>query len=199
MKLRSWVMRRSSPGQLWRKRSSQRMEEQLEVADQDLGQVETDLVAAGELGRTLLQVGRFEAQAGEDLLDPPDLVMGVVGQGLGPFGQDGRLREIQALLDVADAVFPRLGDRPRVRLLLARDHPEERRFAVAVPADDADPLTAVDLEADRVEEPLLSVALRKVINDDHEALAISKYVRPALSSFACPKKSPTDPTTAPSP
>ena len=50
--------------------------------------------------------------------DLADLVGRVGGEGPGPFGQDRRLGEAHPLLDVADAVFPRLGDRPRVGLLL---------------------------------------------------------------------------------
>jgi hypothetical protein len=142
-------------------------QEHLVVGDEDLGQVEADLVAAGELRRALLEVGRLEAEAGQDLLDPPDLVRGVVGQGPGPLEENGRLGEPHPLLDVADAVLAGLGDRPLVGLLLADDHPEEGRLAVAVAADDADPLLAVDLEADGVEEPLLPVALREVVDDDH--------------------------------
>jgi hypothetical protein len=146
-------------------------EEQLEITNEDLGQIEPDLVAARKFRRAFLEVGRLEAQAGQDLFNPPDLVVGVVGKGLGRFGQGGRLRELQPLLDVADPVFPRLRDRPRVRLILARDHPEERRLAVAVAADDADALLTVDLEADRIEEPLLAVALRQIIDDDHREIS----------------------------
>ena len=147
-------------------------QEHLVVADQDLGQVEPDLVAARELRRALLEVGRLEAQAGQDLFDPPDLVRGVVGQGLGRLGQDGRLAEADPLLDVADAVLAGLGDGPVVGLLLPGDHPEEGRLAVAVAADDADPLLAVDLEADGVEEALFSVALREIVDDDHGVVPV---------------------------
>ncbi len=142
-------------------------EEHLIVADQHLGQVEPDLVAARELGRPLLQVVRLEPEPHEDLLDPPDLVVRVGSQASGPLEEDGRFGETRLLLDVADAVLAGLGDRPRVRLILPGDHPEQGRLAVAVAPDDAHALAAVDLEADGVEEGLLAVALREVVDDDH--------------------------------
>ena len=66
----------------------------------------------------------------------------------------------ELLLDVADPVVARDRDRAVVGLFLADDEPEERGLAVAVPADEAHPLPAVDLEADALEQRLLAVPLR---------------------------------------
>ena len=65
-------------------------EEQVEVGQEDLGQVEPDLEAARELGRALLPVGGREAEAGQDLLHPPDLAPVVRGQAVDGLLQDRR-------------------------------------------------------------------------------------------------------------
>ena len=81
--------------------------------------------------------------------------------------------EVALLRDVADAREIALGERgrraaerfarPARRTQQARDVPQQGRLAAAVPADQADDLAAMQVEADRVErphatEPLLDVA-----------------------------------------
>ncbi len=157
-------------------------EEHLEITEEDLGQVQADLVAPGELGGVLVKVGGLEPEAGQDLLDAPELVVRVGGDGPGGLGPDRVPGKADPLLDVADLVVPGLRDCPLVRLILADDHPEKGGLAVAVPADDADPLAAVDLEADGVEEPLFPVALREVIDNDHGGRSIIAYRRAEIES-----------------
>src|SRR5262249_10133292 len=59
-------------------------------------------------------------------------------------------------------------DRSAVRLLLAGDHPEERRLAGAVRADDADDRGLRDLERQIVDQQVVAVALREMLGLDHE-------------------------------
>src|SRR5206468_7888306 len=75
---------------------------------------------------------------------------------------------LAALIDLAN--LDRLADfqRPAVRLLLTRDHPEERRLSGAVGADDADNAAARQREVEIVDEHVIAVALSKMPRLDDE-------------------------------
>src|SRR5438067_1793488 len=78
-----------------------------------------------------------------------------------------RIERLAALIDVAD--LHRLADlqRPLVRLLLRGDHPEERRLAGAVRADDADDAAGRQREVEVLDEQLVAVAFLQPARFDH--------------------------------
>ena len=134
--------------------------DQVVVAQQQGGQRAAAALAAGQPDHRAV-----EGHAGEQHLD--DLAGARVG---GPLvvghAAEHRLAdgvgvvELVALLEVADEQPALLRDAAAVRLLEAGEHPEQRRLAVAVAADDADPLAHGDAERDVVQQHPDAVRLR---------------------------------------
>ena len=78
------------------------------------------------------------------------------------------VERVAALVDVADLHGLAEPERAGVRLLLSRDHPEQRRLAGAVRPDDADDAAARQREVDVVHQQLVAVALAQArgLDDD---------------------------------
>src|SRR5204863_6654386 len=100
-------------------------------------------------------------------LSLPELDLVVAARDFFPDRPVGAQR-LAALIDLAN--LDRLADfqRPAVRLLLTRDHPEERRLSGAVGADDADDAAARQREVEIVDEHVIAVALSKMPRLDDE-------------------------------
>src|SRR6516164_5624806 len=126
--------------------------------------------SAGELTDDLLLIRPLEVEAaevrarrhleaadGQDVLPAGDCLPGglVVRQRLARLIDDGEL----------DCVTDR--DLAAVRLLLAGDHPKERRLPRTVGADDADNRARRDLERKVVDQQAVTVAFRDVLELDH--------------------------------
>ena len=113
----------------------------------------------------LLLVGALEVEAGRVLarvdhaLADLDLVV-AVGDLL-PHGLR-RVERVARLVDVGELHGVAQLERARVGLLLAGDHPEQRRLAGAVGADHADDAGARQLEGQRLDQQAVAVALARV-------------------------------------
>ena len=97
-----------------------------------------------------------------------DVVL-VQRQGEAGFLQHGVLGEMDMLREMADGVAGGHGDRAGIGVLFVQDHAEERGFAVAVPADQPDPLARIDGKADAVEQELLAVGFFDVRDLEHSS------------------------------
>ena len=79
-----------------------------------------------------------------------------------------RLVDVGHLHGLADA------QRARVGLLLAGDHPEERRLARAVGADDADDAAGRQREAEVLDEQVVAEALAQVLGLDDDVAQVRR-------------------------
>ena len=143
-------------------------QQQLVVGQKDLGQIETDLESPGKLRRGFFEISPVETETGQDLFDPPEFRGGGLGmKTMRCLIENGFFVKIQMLFYVSHPVI--LGNRKAsgIGLLEPSDDPQERRFAVAVPADQADTLAPVDFEADVFEQGLLPEAFRQIVDGYH--------------------------------
>ena len=92
------------------------------------------------------------------------------------------------LAEVADGHAAIDGDLAFVGLLLARDHPEQRRLAGAVGTDEADLLALVERRRGLDEEDLVAVLLADVVETNHVRTGPGKVAAP-LCHVARPRKS----------
>ena len=76
----------------------------MRLGEQDFGQVEADLEAAGEFGGRLMELLVAEAEAGQDLFRFPDLIFFFFRQAEARFQKDRRFAEFEMLFEVADRV-----------------------------------------------------------------------------------------------
>src|ERR1700746_821353 len=74
---------------------------------------------------------------------------------------------LDVLAEIADGQLPRHRHVALVRRLFADDHPEERRLAGAVGADEPDLLAGIELKGGVDEEDLLAVLLADAREGDH--------------------------------
>ncbi len=79
-----------------------------------------------------------------------------------------RVERVAALIDVADLHGLADLQRAAVRLLLSRDHPEQRRLAGAVRPDDADDAAARQREVEIVDQQVVAVALLELARFDDD-------------------------------
>ena len=152
-------------------------QEHVAAGAQQLGQVDAVALASGELADLLLLVGAVEVER-RDVLPAVDLLAAHEQEVL-PAGDllvDGlrRVERVAALVDVGELHRRADRDRARVDRLLSREHPEQRRLAGAVGADDADDAGRRQCERQVVDEQAVAEALRQVLDLDDlvaEALA----------------------------
>ena len=142
-------------------------QKEIGLGNEDLGKVQPDLVAPGELQRAALHVLLRKTEAREHLLHLPMLLFPRFRQPLHPFSEHGVLGKVQMLPYIADAVISGYDDLPGVGCLFAHYHFQKRGFAVAVPAHQPHPLLRVDLEADVFEQDLPGVALGEILSAYH--------------------------------
>ena len=142
-------------------------EQHVGVGHQDFGQVEPDLKATGELHGVSLHVFGGEAEAGQHLFHPPGVIALLGGQSQAALGQDGVLGEFEALGQVADPVGLGHQNFTRIRRFQAQDDPEQRGFAMAVPAHQANPFVPVDGQGHVVENHLGTKGLGKIDYPNH--------------------------------
>ncbi len=150
--------------------------QQLRVVQQRPGEHQAAPLAAGERLHTRLHpVGetpeRDPAEQAVEHRAKPRLARPLV---LGPIadqlGTDGAIRgQIIALTDERDRHAGGPRDRAGVGLFGADDHPQQRRFAGAVGADDPDPLALVDAERQLVQHVEAGVALGDRVEVDEVA------------------------------
>ena len=134
--------------------------DQVVVAEQQRGERAAPPLATGQPDHRPV-----EGDAGQQHLD--DLAGAGVGRPL-VVGHAAEHRlahgvgvvQLVALLQVADQQAALLRDAAAVGLLETGEQPEQRRLAVAVAADDADPLTLGDAERDVVQQHPDAVRLR---------------------------------------
>ena len=88
------------------------------------------------------------------------------------------LADILAEIADRDAAIDR--DLALVGLLLAGDHPEQRRLAGAVRADKADLLALLERRGSFDEEDLMADLLGDVIETDHAFILGKETLRPSL-------------------
>ena len=136
-----------------------------------LGQVDPVALAARELADLFLLVAALEVE-GPDIGPRGRLVL-AQGHGVAALGDllpDRLVRgqRIARLVDIAELDRLAQAQAAAVRLLLARDHAEQRGLAGAVRPDDADDGIGRDLEAQVVDQQALAEALAQVLGLDHE-------------------------------
>ena len=141
--LASAIRRRSPP----RQRRDRRVQPVREARDRDAAQQAVEHVAVLRV-RAPLVVG---APADQLLADRAVRV------------------QVVALAEHLHVQAARARDGARVRLLGARDQPQQRRLAVAVAADDADPVAGRDAERDVLQHGARGVALGGVLEVDEVA------------------------------
>src|SRR5690606_25068867 len=157
-----------------------RLVEQQHVAalQQRLGQVQTAALTAGERADQLLLVRALEVETADvgarldlDTVDVEDV--GTAGDLL-----EHRVVALQrraALVDIGQLHGGAEDDLAGVRLLLARDHLEQRRLAGAVGADDADDGAVGDDQREIVDQQPVAEALADVAElDDVVAQALAR-------------------------
>src|SRR5262249_5089190 len=137
----------------------------------ELREVDAVPLAAREVRDPLLLVGALEVEPAR-VLARVDLALAeldrvVPAADLLPDRARGvevraRLVDVRELDGVADP------ERPVVGLLLAGDHPEQRRLAGSVRADDADDAGGRQREGEVVDEQALAEALAHAVGLDHD-------------------------------
>src|SRR5215210_1439122 len=146
-------------------------QEHVAPAPQQLREVDSIPLTAGEVADPLLLVGAAEVEPG-DVLARVDLPLAelehvLVPRDLLPHGVR-RLQVGPRLVDVRQLDRVAHPERARVRMLLPRDHPEERRLAGPVRADHADDPARRERERHVLDEQPLAEPLRDVLGVDHE-------------------------------
>jgi hypothetical protein len=130
---------------------------------QHLGQMHPVALAARERADLLLLVAALEVE-GRAIGARVHLVLAELDDvvAAGDLLPDGlvRIERIAALVDIAQMHRLADGDRPRIGLLLPGDHPEQRRLAGAVRADDADNAARRQLERQIVDQQPVAKPLR---------------------------------------
>jgi hypothetical protein len=127
-------------------------EDEIPVADQHAGEGNATALSAGEGGHRGVpwDVGH---QSGDDVADP-----GVAGPHVlrqladDRFAHGERIRQHVGLVEHRKGGATTAGDPAGVGFQPAAEHCEQTRFAVAVASDDADSVTFVQSERDRVED-----------------------------------------------
>ena len=180
---RSWLMTTAQPAKLRSASSSARSvstsrslvgssrSSRLPPSFEQLREVHAVALAARQradlpLLRGALEVEPRHVRARRDLaLAELDLVVAA-----GDLLEDGlvRVERVAALIDVADLHGLADLERPRVGLLLARDHPEQRRLAGAVGPDDADDAAARQREVEVLDQHVVAVALLQAARFDDD-------------------------------
>ena len=148
-----------------------RLVEEQDVAPglQQLGQVDAVPLAAGQVPDELLLIGAAEVEA-RDVGARRDLAVADPDRfdAVGDLGEDRQVRPqlVAALVDVAE--LDGLADlhRPAVGRLLADDHPEQRRLAGTVRADDPDDPGARQRERQVLDQQPVAVPLAQVPDVD---------------------------------
>ncbi len=138
---------------------------------QHLGEMDAVAFAARELADLLLLIGALEVELGDKgaarhlALAELDFVLAS-----GNFLPDGscRARAVARLIDIAE--LDRIADdeSARIGLFLAGDHAEQRRFAGAVGADDADDAAGRQVEGKIVDQEPVAIAFAEMLGLDHQ-------------------------------
>src|SRR5439155_8881172 len=151
-----------------------RLVEQQQVAPalEQRRQVQPIALAPGEILDLLLLIGSAEAERG-GVRARVDLALADHDEVLAPVGDlfphaAGADEAVAALVHVGQRNGLADLQRPRVRLLLAEDHAEQRRLAGAVGADDAHEPAPREQEVDVVHQQVVTVALAQALGLDHE-------------------------------
>lgn len=148
-------------------------DDQVGLADEQLGQGDAAALAAGERAddglQALREAGQVQAaeEAGEDVADlgvARPLVVGEVADDLLADG-GGRVQRV-VLGEDAEPQPAAVGDASGVGLLQLGEHPDEGGLAVAVAADDADPVALGDPERHPVEQGTGAVDLADGLDVD---------------------------------
>ncbi len=143
------------------------------VGDEQLGEGDASALAAGERAddgvEALVEAGQVEAaeESGEDVADlgvAGPLVVGHVADDLVADGRGGV--EGVVLGQDAHAQAAGLGDPAGVGLLQLGEHADEGGLAVAVAADDADPVSLGHAEGDTVQQGTCAVHLADCLDID---------------------------------
>src|SRR5262249_42411352 len=135
-----------------------------------LREVQSPALAARKIADLLLLIGALEVEAAQigarGHLEFPDLEhVGAAGYEL-----EHRLAAFQRLAGLVDHGHPDRrpdGELALVRLLLARDHPEQGRLARPVGPDDADDRARRHRDREAVDEQGVAVALAHALELDH--------------------------------
>src|SRR5207237_6254671 len=146
-------------------------QQQVRAFLQELGEMHAIAFAAGERADLALLLRALEVEPGDERArgDRPlaDHQLVLAAGDLLPHALV-RTERVAALIDVARLHGLAETQRPRIRLLLPRDHPEQRRLAGAVRSDHADDAAARQREVQIVHEQEVAVRLPHAARFDDE-------------------------------